>query len=127
LLTLNKQANKAAQRFSNGSRSERTESDLDLLQSIGVRGSFHWKNPDHMEPTGNMPLSEIRARLKEQVAECLALNQKISNGIGALAKVTMTVNELGKIDLYQWLYFICQHARRHLKQLESAYDEAMSQ
>ncbi len=24
--------------------------------------------------------------------------------------VTMTVNQLGKIDLYQWLYFLAQHA-----------------
>ena len=26
-------------------------------------------------------------------------------------------NDLGKIDLYQWAYFIAQHARRHVQQL----------
>ena len=36
----------------------------------------------------------------------------------------MTVNGLGKIDLYQWLYFIAQHARRHLQQLAALDDES---
>ena len=31
----------------------------------------------------------------------------------------MTVNDLGKIDLYEWLYFLAQHTRRHLQQLAS--------
>ena len=132
LLTLNKHADKAAQRFAKGDQAKaaeeavEAESDLDFLLLIGVRGSFHWKNPDHMEPTGDVSLAEIRSRLKQQLAQCLDLNVKISEGVGALAKVTMTVNDLGKIDLYQWLYFISQHARRHLQQLESAYAEAIT-
>jgi len=42
----------------------------------------------------------------------------MGNGEGSLCKVRMSVNELGKIDLYQWLYFLAQHARRHLDQME---------
>jgi hypothetical protein len=29
----------------------------------------------------------------------------------------MSVNNLGKIDLYQWLYFLAQHSRWHLQQM----------
>ena len=43
--------------------------------------------------------------------------EQIGGGVGALCRVTMTVNDMGKIDLYQWLFFIAQHARRHLQQL----------
>jgi hypothetical protein len=35
----------------------------------------------------------------------------------------MSVNDLGKIDLYQWLYFLGQHARRHLQQMQEVERE----
>jgi hypothetical protein len=35
----------------------------------------------------------------------------------------MSVNDLGKIDLYQWLCFLAQHARRHLHQLRAVEGE----
>jgi hypothetical protein len=35
----------------------------------------------------------------------------------------MPVNALGRIDLYQWLFFIVQHARRHLQQMASTEAE----
>jgi len=38
----------------------------------------------------------------------------------------MTVNALGKIDLYQWLFFLSQHARRHLQQLAAIEAEFSS-
>jgi hypothetical protein len=59
----------------------------------------------------------VRDTLHRQLGECLILLDQMSGGLGALCRVTMTVNALGKIDLYQWLYFLAQHARRHLQQL----------
>jgi hypothetical protein len=40
------------------------------------------------------------------------------NGEGILYKTTMSVNDLGKIDVYQYIYFLAQHAKRHLAQME---------
>lgn len=70
-----------------------------------------------MEPTGSPSSSEVRATLHRQLGECLILLERLDGGIGALCRVTMIVNDLGKIDLYQWLYFLAQHARRHLQQM----------
>lgn len=30
----------------------------------------------------------------------------------------MIVNNLGKIDVYQYIYFLSQHAQRHIAQME---------
>ena len=35
----------------------------------------------------------------------------------------MTVNDLGKIDVYQYLYFLAQHAKRHVGQMEKVEAE----
>src|SRR5204862_387888 len=79
------------------------ESNLIRLDIIGERGSFGWVRPEHMEPTGMPTSGEVRARMRQQVGECLDLLTRMANGEGALCKVSMSVNDLGKIDLYQWL------------------------
>lgn len=38
----------------------------------------------------------------------------------------MSVNDLGKIDLYQWLYFLARHARRHVQQMQEVERQAGS-
>jgi hypothetical protein len=115
MLTLRKWAGIAEQRRRRGDPIPDGESDLQRLLIIGERGSFGWVRPEHMEPTGQASSVEVRATLRRQLGECLILLERI--GVGALCRVTMTVNHLGKIDLYQWLYFLAQHARRHLQQL----------
>jgi hypothetical protein len=102
------------------------ESDLGILDVVGQRGSFGWVRPEHMEPTGDPAPEAVRETMREQCRECLKLLERMRNGEGALCRVTMTVNDLGKIDLYQWLYFIAMHARRHLQQLEAIEREATS-
>ncbi len=72
---------------------------------------------EDMEPTGEPISSEVRANLHRQLGECLIQLERLDGGVGALCRVTMTVNALGKIDLYQWLFLLSQHARRHLQQL----------
>ena len=93
------------------------ESDLQKVDIIGERGSFSWIRPDHMEPTGELSSKEVRETLHRQRDECLVLLERIRAGVGALCHIKMTVNDLGKIDLYQWLYFLVQHAHRHLQQM----------
>ncbi len=126
LLTLRKWAGIAQHRASRGDPIPEGESDLSRVEVIGERGSFAWVRPEHMEPTGVPSSSEVRDTLQQQLGECLVLLERISGGVGALCRVTMTVNALGKIDLYQWLYFLAQHARRHLQQLAAIEAEFTS-
>ncbi|SCW65898.1 DinB superfamily protein [Paenibacillus tianmuensis] len=76
-----------------------------------------------MEPKGEKPLSEVKALLKEQINECKGILNEIPNGEGTLYKTTMTVNDLGKIDVYQYIYFLCQHAKRHISQMQNVQEE----
>ncbi len=120
MLTLAKWVGIAEQRAGRGDPVPDGESDLERLLVIGERGSFGWERPEHMEPTGQPPSAEVRATLHRQLGECLIQLERLGGGVGALCRVTMTVNDLGKIDLYQWLYFLAQHARRHLAQFVAA-------
>ncbi len=117
MLTLGKWVGIALQRARRGDAIPVGESDLERLLVIGERGSFGWIRPEHMEPTGSPSSAEVRAILHRQLGECLIQLERLGSGVGALCQVTMTVNALGKIDLYQWLFFVAQHARRHLQQL----------
>jgi hypothetical protein len=123
MLTLGKWVGIAEQRARRGNPVPDGESDRERLLVIGERGSFGWVRPEHMEPTGVPPSAEVRATLHRQLGECLIQLERIGGGVGALCRVTMTVNDLGKIDLYQWLFFLAQHARRHLQQLEAVEAE----
>ncbi|MBP7554952.1 MAG: hypothetical protein KA821_01715, partial [Chitinophagaceae bacterium] len=48
------------------------------------------------------------------------------NGEGIVYKTTMTVNNLGKIDVYQYIYFLAQHASRHITQMQKMQNEFTS-
>lgn len=98
------------------------ESDLDILEAIGIRRSFEWRAPVHMNPTGEKGTGEIRQIMREQCEESLALLDKMSRGEGALNRIGLSVNNLGKLDMYQWLYFLAGHLHRHLAQLEEVRD-----
>lgn len=99
--------------------------DLDWasLNEIGVHRSFEWNRPEHMEPKGQMPIHEVHTKLQLQLEECLTWLQRLENGEGVLYKTTMTVNGLGKLDVYHYIYFLVQHARRHLTQMENVEHE----
>lgn len=93
------------------------ESDLEHLKPIGQRGSFTWDRPGHMVPTGLKSLAEIRDLMRRQQDECVAFLDQLGSGEGSLCSVRMSVNDSGHLDIYQWLYFLAQHARRHVAQL----------
>lgn len=96
--------------------------DLEKLNEIGLRGSFNWERPEHMEPAGK-DLVEVRKQLKEQRDECAGFLETMKNGEGLLYKTRMSVNDLGKINVYEYIYFLSLHARRHLAQLEKIEEE----
>lgn len=43
----------------------------------------------------------------------------MKNGEGLICKTTMTVNELGKINVYEYIYFLSLHAQRHITQMKN--------
>ena len=94
------------------------ESDLEPIIRIGNPDAFPWIRPEHMEPTRTKPMSEVRATMRDQQRECLLILDKLVNGEGSLHKVRMSVQELGKLDVYQWLFFLAQHAQRHSVEIE---------
>jgi len=92
--------------------------DWNKLKAIGEHQSFYWNRPEHMEPTGTADLAEIKNKLQQQLIEYLGYLDQLKNGEGILYKTTMSVNDLGKIDVYHYLLFLAQHAKRHLMQME---------
>lgn len=127
LIIIRKGRDKALKRARAGSKVKDGESDLEKLWSIGQWGSFYWHRPDHMEPTGEVPIDEVKQKLSAQYRECLQILDSLSSGEGSLYKVRMSVQDLGKIDLYQWLYFLALHQKRHLTQIEKVWNEWNSQ
>ena len=90
-----------------------------LLEEIGIHKSFVWTRPEHMEPSGKVSIDEIRSRLTEQFEQCNKHLDSLVRGEGRLCSTTMSVNGIGKLDVYQYIYFLALHAKRHLMQIES--------
>lgn len=95
------------------------------LDEVAIHQSFEWIRPEHMEPTGQKTHVEIKQLLDEQLQRCLMHLNQMPNGEGILYKTTMTVNGLGKIDVYEYIYFLAQHTERHLTQMEKNKQQAL--
>lgn len=80
--------------------------DWDALNQVAQPGAFTWQRPEHMQPQAKMTLNEIADTLKLQEQECLSLLDSMKNGEGTHYKIRMTVNAMGKIDMYHYLYFL---------------------
>ena len=87
------------------------------LDEVGRHLSFQWIRPEHMEPQQQLPMPHFRSELAAQQQICLDWLSRLADGQGTLYKTTMTVNNLGKIDVYQYIYFLSLHAQRHLAQM----------
>jgi hypothetical protein len=122
LLIIRQGQEKALRRASRGELIGEGESDLDLLTPIGHPDAFPWIRPEHMEPMG-AALEEVHTRLQMQYQECLTFLAALGRGEGSLYTVRMSVQNLGKMDMYQWLYFLALHERRHIAQMEQVYQE----
>lgn len=93
------------------------------LEEVGQHLSFEWIRPKHMEPGENQNLDKIRNKIKQQFEQCSNYLDMIPNGEGVLHKTTMSVNNLGKIDVYQYIYFLGKHAERHIEQMKKIENE----
>lgn len=87
------------------------------LEQIGQHHAFPWVRPEHMEPKGTQTGPAVAASLREQLHQCQHVMSRLPNGEGVLYRTTMTVNGLGKINVYEFVYFLAMHAARHLTQI----------
>jgi hypothetical protein len=129
LLIINKATRRALDRKRNGHTVIVSGDYHDKFNQIDVIGSksFGWVRPEHMEPTGRKDMSEIKALLKQQYAQCMYNLSLLKNGEGVLVFTNMSVNHLGKLDIYQYIYFLTKHIERHIRQMErvqTAYEES---
>jgi hypothetical protein len=121
LILIDKGTDKALRNVKNLSLEElllEFDYNLDKLDAIGMHKSFPWIRPEHMEPKGQKSELEIKAELIDQLSRCLNQLDKLKNGEGLLHQTTMTVNDLGKINVYEYIYFLSKHAERHIRQME---------
>jgi hypothetical protein len=88
------------------------------MENIEIPLSFEWKNPDHLAPEGTEPPQQIRVKLRYQLGECLDQLEYLKKGEGVLCSDTMFLNGLGKLDVYQCLYFLALHAHRQVGQID---------
>lgn len=93
------------------------------LLAIAQPDAFSWERPEHHQPTGQKPVCEVRHTLRDQLYQCLIILELLPQGEGILHHTTMSVNNLGKLDVYQYLYFLALHAQRHIHQLKKIGQE----
>ena len=126
MILIDKGTDKALRNFKNLSLEElksNFEYDLTKIDEIGIHKSFGWVRPEHMEPKGEKSELEIKDEMISQLNTCLNQLDKLKNGEGLLHKTTMTVNGLGKINVYEYIYFLSKHAERHIRQMEENKSE----
>lgn len=97
--------------------------DLNKIKVIGQHKSFYWVRPEHMEPKGEKSELEVKNEMINQIRRCLIQLDRLKNGEGLLYKTTMTVNDLGKINVYEYIYFLSKHAERHIQQMKENKEE----
>lgn len=125
LLIINKATRRALDRKRNGHTVILPGDYNQKFEQIDVIGSksFGWVRPEHMEPTGLKNMAEIKALLKQQYAQCMYNLSLLKNGEGVLVLTNMSVNQLGKLDIYQYIYFLTKHIERHIRQMERLQNE----
>ncbi|WP_374463398.1 DinB family protein [Chryseobacterium sp.] len=120
-----KKAMKNSQDLDLESEIENYSFNKEKFDKVGEYGAFKWIRPEHMEPKGELCLGEIRNLINQQYLQCLHYLEVMKNGVGLLYKTTMTVNELGKINVYEYIYFLSLHAQRHVTQMKKNESETI--
>jgi hypothetical protein len=109
---------KAAKIWQNKSRETLFASDYLLadekLMAVGKNGSFSWKPPEHMMPSGKYTPKVIRKEFLNQRDCLLEILDSLRYGQGIFVITTLSVNGIGKIDVYQYIYFLLLHMKRHI-------------
>lgn len=94
------------------------------LNSIGQHKAFPWARPGHMEPTGTATPEAVMDQLQNQLNRCLNQLDLLRNGEGLLHTTTMTVDDLGRLNVYEYIDFVARHVARHIMQIQQNIEEA---
>jgi hypothetical protein len=97
-----------------------------LLEEIGINNSFEWKCPDHMIPSGKCSLDLIQHEVMKQKSLLRENLHLLNCGEGVLYKTKMSVHSLGRLDVYQYIYFLLKHMQRHIQQMLRIESEYLS-
>ena len=97
--------------------------DHPALLEISKPEAFAWQRPEHHQPTGQPSIHEVRRELRNHLDLCLITLDLLPNGEGVLHHTTMSVNNLGKLDVYQYIYFLSLHVQRHIQQMKKIEEE----
>jgi hypothetical protein len=121
LRIVNKQTDKAMQltkAIDKGNIAQTYMLDANKLKKMELTGSYVWVPQRYTEPTGDIPLLQIKMSLHDHMNQSLELleNDKL---LEALVKTY----EAGKIDALHYLYFMAQHMHRHLEQVQRLKQE----
>jgi hypothetical protein len=92
-------------------------SRLDRLDHHDIADNVaRYAAPEAVAPPAGARAAEVEAGLAESRR---ALRALLADADGlALGEVLATHLRFGEIDMYQWLLFLAQHERRHVRQLE---------
>lgn len=127
LMIIEKGQEKALRRVSDGrgmnDRLQNYTLAIPGLLEVGEHRSFEWSRPEHHHPRGEKNIQELRFLMRDQLCRCLYVLECLPNGEGVMHQTTMSVNGLGKLDMYQYLYFLSLHLKRHLTQMSNVETE----
>jgi hypothetical protein len=87
--------------------------DRNKLNRMELTGSYIWVPQRYTEPSGDMPLLQIKMTLHDQLSQSIALLND-SKILEAIERTYVA----DKIDALHYLYFLVQHMQRHLGQVE---------
>jgi hypothetical protein len=93
------------------------------LQELTDPEATAWQCHEHHQPLGKRLPSEIRRELRNHLERCLVTLEMLPKGEGALHQTPVAFNDIGRLDIYQQLYFIVLHAQRHLHQMKKIGEE----
>lgn len=96
------------------------------MDEIGITGSFRWESPNYLKPSGVFNSEKIRKDLANQKKQCIQILKAIPNGEGLACKTTIIINNLGIVDVYQYLWFLVRHTQRHLHQAGNNENEVLN-
>ena len=116
LLLIEKGSRKSIDRYQQSSTAQIT--NLSRLEIID-RPEHHWSHPSHMTPDEQPDLEKVQDLLEEQKQRCLHLLEYMKCGEGEYYAIRMSFSDLGKVNMYEWLYFLGMHMERHIRQMQN--------
>jgi hypothetical protein len=87
------------------------------IQVMTDRAAEKFVAPAFIQPTGNVPLAQSLAKLKESRAALISLRPRVE--ARDYSHVTYPHPAFGPLNLYQWLAAIEFHECKHLDQLQT--------